>query len=60
MPATRVPGAVLVGQRAGEAEDDQTAAGYERRRQTVSAHFDGGLAPQRALGDGGQRIELDA
>ena len=54
----QVPGAAPVGQRAGEGEEDEVAAGHEGGRQAVVAHLDRHVAGQRGVGDGGERIEL--
>src|ERR1039458_1966767 len=53
-----MPSAAAIGERAGEAEENQIAAGHETGRQFVVGDLDGGFAGERAVGDGGQRIEL--
>ena len=59
MPDDDVTGTAPVGERAGETEEDQIAAGHEGGRQPVVGDFDGRFARERRIGDGGQRIDLD-
>src|SRR6516165_5992161 len=48
-----------IAERAGEGEEDEIAAGHERRRQPALADRDGNLARERGVGDGGKRAELN-
>ena len=60
MPATRCFDAAPIGERAGEGEEHEIAAGHERGRQPARADLDRDLAGERGLGNRGERIELDA
>ena len=46
-----VAGAAAIGERAGEAEEDQIAAGHEGGRQPVVGDFDRGFAGERGVGN---------
>ena len=55
----QVLGAAAIGERAGEGEERQIAAGHEGGRQAVLRHLDGDVAGERGLRDRGERVELD-
>ena len=57
MPATDVLGAAPIGERAGEGEEHQIAAGHEGGRQAAVGHRDRGLARQRGVRDRAERVE---
>ena len=52
-------GAAAIGDGAGEAEEDQIAAGHEGGRQAAVGDLDRGVAGERGVGNGGERIERD-
>src|SRR5262245_63628981 len=45
-------------ERAGKGEENEIAAGNERRRQPARANLDGDLARERGIGNGRQRPEM--
>ena len=54
-----VAGGAPIGERAGEGKENQIAAGHESGGQAAVGDFDGGFAGERAVGNGGKRVELD-
>src|SRR5262249_60719513 len=50
--------AAPISDRAGESEENEVAAGNERRRQPARADLDGDFTRERGIGNGGQRPEV--
>src|SRR6266508_1394673 len=56
-PGDEMPGAAAIGERAGEGEEHQIAAGNERRWQSAGADLDRHLAGERRVRDLTKRVE---
>src|SRR5260370_21996639 len=54
-----MPGAAPIGDRRGEGQEQQVAAGYESGRQAVFAERDLGLARERGVADATEHAEID-
>src|SRR5262249_35416487 len=48
-----------IAERAREGEENEIAAGHERRRQPALADLDGDVARERGVGDLGERAEVN-